>query len=253
MRINENAFFAHKNFSSAKVIIKASPAYIIYRGSISPRRKDEKENNMSEKNTANNRVSVTGTILGEPEYSHEIYGEVFYSAVLSVNRFSDKTDVIPIMISGRLIDTDEDYMGGTYKIDGQFRSYDINDGEKDRLLLKVHVDDMKCVSPSECDPSMNKIHLEGIVCRDPIYRVTPLGKEITDLMLAVNRPYGKTDHIPCIVWGGEARFAKYFQVGTSVSVWGRIQSRDYVKQVNDSLAETRTAYEVSVKRLECNR
>ncbi len=208
---------------------------------------------MSEKAAAKNQVTMTGTLVSEPEYSHEIYGEAFYSAALKVNRFSDQTDVIPIMLSGRLINMDTDHAGETFKIDGQFRSYDRNDGQKDRLVLRVHVDDMRSVEPSESDPARNKIYLEGVVCREPVYRVTPLGKEITDLMLAVSRAYGKTDHIPCIVWGEEARAARHLKVGTAVALWGRIQSRDYVKQINDSLCETRTAYEVSVRKLEYSR
>ena len=206
---------------------------------------------MSEKGMENNRVTVIGTIVSEFVFSHAVYGEGFYLVELSVNRLSEQADVIPLMISERLIDVSADLRGCTIEATGQFRSYNRHEGTKNRLVLSVFVREVTFLEEFTDYTKTNQIFLDGYICKEPIYRKTPLGREIADLLVAVNRPYGKSDYIPCISWGRNARFASGFTVGTRVLIWGRMQSREYTKKLNETECEKRTAYEVSVSKLEC--
>ena len=206
---------------------------------------------MSEKTIENNKVSVIGKIVSPFTFSHEVFGEGFYLTDLEVNRLSDQADVIPLMISERLLSVDEDYTGCTAEAIGQFRSYNRHEGAKNRLVLSVFVREINFMDEFTDYTKTNQIFLDGYICKVPIYRKTPLGREIADLLLAVNRPYGKSDYIPCICWGRNARYASGFEVGEHVRILGRIQSRDYVKKLSETETETRTAYEVSVSKLEC--
>lgn len=206
---------------------------------------------MSEKVMENNKVSVIGTIVSEFTFSHAVFGEGFYLVDLSVNRLSEQADVIPLMISERLIDVTRDYRGCTIEAVGQFRSYNRHEGAKNRLVLSVFVREVNFMEEFTDYTKTNQIFLDGYICKEPIYRKTPLGREIADLLVAVNRPYGKSDYIPCIAWGRNARFASGFLVGTRVLIWGRVQSREYTKKLNETECEKRTAYEVSVSKLEC--
>ncbi|MCI7795109.1 MAG: single-stranded DNA-binding protein [Lachnospiraceae bacterium] len=206
---------------------------------------------MSEKGMENNRVTVIGTIVSEFVFSHAVYGEGFYLVELSVNRLSEQADVIPLMISERLIDVSADLRGCTIEATGQFRSYNRHEGTKNRLVLSVFVREVTFLEEFTDYTKTNQIFLDGYICKEPIYRKTPLGREIADLLVAVNRPYGKSDYIPCISWGRNARFASGFTVGTRVLIWGRVQSREYTKKLNETECEKRTAYEVSVSKLEC--
>ena len=173
---------------------------------------------------------------------------------LRVERLSSSHDIIPVMISERLIDVTKDYRGQFMEIQGQFRSYNRHDERKNKLVLSVFAREANFVELDEENmPESNKtnsIYLDGYICKEPIYRKTPLGREIADLLLAVNRPYGKSDYIPCISWGRNARFAGNFKVGERVLVWGRIQSREYMKRIDEETVEKRVAYEVSVSKLE---
>lgn len=196
----------------------------------------------------NNKVSICGEIVSGFTYSHDVFGECFYLFDLKVNRLSDAADVIPVMVSERIIKVDVDYVGKIARISGQFRSYNKHDGTRNRLVLSVFAREVNFVDEVYCDD--NDIFLDGFVCKPPIYRKTPLGREIADLLLAVNRPYGKSDYIPCILWGRNARFAESFEVGERIKVWGRIQSRDYQKRITDDEFEKRVAYEVSVGKVE---
>lgn len=205
---------------------------------------------MSEKAIENNKVSVIGRIISGFTFSHEAFGERFYLVDLKVSRLSDQTDIIPLMISERLLNVSEDYTGRTVEAVGQFRSYNRHEDDKNRLVLSVFVREINFVEEPADDTRTNQIVLDGYVCKVPIYRKTPLGREIADILLAVNRPYGKSDYIPCIAWGRNARCAAEWKVGTKVCVWGRIQSREYTKKLSDSRCEKRVAYEVSVSRLE---
>ena len=205
---------------------------------------------MTDKIIENNQVSIMGKIISGFTFSHEVFGEGFYMVDISVQRLSESSDVIPVMISERLIDVTQDYEGEYIQIFGQFRSYNRHEEKKNRLVLSVFAREV-CFVEEECDKvKSNQIFLDGYICKMPVYRRTPLGREIADMLLAVNRPYGKSDYIPCICWGRNARFTSGFEVGGHVQVWGRIQSREYVKKLDDESTEKRVAYEVSVCKLE---
>ena len=206
---------------------------------------------MSEKMIENNRVSVIGEIVSGFTFSHEVFGEGFYMVDVLVRRLSNSDDRIPLMVSERLIDVTQDYRGSFIMVSGQFRSYNRHEEQKNRLVLSVFVREIEFIEEEPDGAKTNYILLEGYICKKPVYRKTPLGREIADLLLAVNRPYGKSDYIPCICWGRNARYASNFEVGEHVQVLGRIQSREYVKKLSETETEVRTAYEVSVSKLEC--
>ncbi len=205
---------------------------------------------MADKILENNQVSIVGEIISDFQYSHEVYGEGFYMVEVEVSRLSNFSDYIPLMISERLIDTSQSYIGQKVYVTGQFRSYNRHEELKNRLVLSVFVREIEFIEEETEEMKSNQILLDGYICKDPIYRKTPLGREIADLLVAVNRSYGKSDYIPCICWGRNARFAARFEVGVHVQIWGRIQSREYVKRLNEDEVEKRTAYEVSVSKIE---
>lgn len=195
----------------------------------------------------NNRVTISGEIVSDFEFSHEVLDEGFYIAYLSSKRTSSTVDVIPIMVSERLVDVKEDRKGQCVMVTGQFRSYNKREGDRNKLILYVFAREFEEVqAPFEEE---NSIFLEGHICKQPNYRETPLGREIADILFAVNRPYGKSDYIPCIAWGRNARFAGNLEIGTHIQIEGRIQSREYQKRISETETETRTAYEVSVSKI----
>ena len=205
---------------------------------------------MTEKGMENNKVTVIGTIVSGFTFSHAVFGEGFYLVDLLVNRLSEQADIIPLMISERLIDVTKDYQGCTMEASGQCRSYNRHEEKKNRLVLSVFARELSFVEEEDDSVKSNQIYLDGYICKPPVYRKTPLGREIADLLIAVNRPYGKSDYIPCICWGRNARYASAFAVGGHVLIWGRIQSREYMKRLSETEMEKRTAYEVSVSKLE---
>ena len=205
---------------------------------------------MADKIIENNQVSIMGKIASGFTFSHQVYGEGFYLVDLLVKRLSDSEDRIPLMVSERLVDVTQDYEGEYIMMQGQFRSYNRHEEKKNRLVLSVFVRELSFVEEADDSMKTNQIFLDGYICKPPVYRKTPLGREIADLLLAVNRPYGKSDYIPCICWGRNARYASAFEVGGHVLLWGRIQSREYIKKLNENQTEKRTAYEVSVSKLE---
>ena len=205
---------------------------------------------MTEKGMENNKVTVIGTIVSGFTFSHAVFGEGFYLVDLLVNRLSEQADTIPLMISERLIDVTKDYRGCTMEASGQFRSYNRHEEKKNRLVLSVFAREVEFVEDDDENMKSNAIFLDGYICKPPVYRKTPLGREIADLLIAVNRPYGKSDYIPCICWGRNARYASAFQVGGHVLIWGRIQSREYVKKISEEETQKRIAYEISVSKLE---
>ena len=205
---------------------------------------------MTEKVIENNQVTLMGEIVRDFTYSHEIYGEGFYMVDIQVYRLSDSVDIIPLMISERLLDTTQNYVGSKVAVFGQFRSYNRHEERKNKLVLSVFVREIEFIDELEEGGRTNQIFLDGYICKEPVYRKTPLGREIADLLLAVNRPYGKSDYIPCICWGRNARYASSFEVGSRCAVWGRIQSREYMKKITEEESERRVAYEVSVSKLE---
>lgn len=205
---------------------------------------------MSDKIIENNQVTIMGKVATEFSFSHEVFGEGFYMVEVEVKRLSNSEDRIPLMISERLIYVTQDYTGEYIMVHGQFRSYNRHEEQKNRLVLSVFVREISFMEEEPDGTKTNSIWLDGYICKEPIYRKTPLGREIADLLLAVNRPYGKSDYIPCICWGRNARYASGFEVGEHVQLLGRIQSREYVKRISDTETEKRVAYEVSVSKLE---
>ena len=204
----------------------------------------------------NNQLVLIGKVTSEKRFSHEIYGEKFYIFDLSVPRLSGNADNIPITISERLLVEEDLKIGKNVIIEGQFRSYNSYENEKNRLVLTVFAKEIKFGNEDEeefkpsKENSSNEVILDGFICKKPIYRKTPFGREIADVLLAVNRAYNKSDYIPCIAWGRNARFCENIPVGTEVRIIGRVQSRQYEKKYEDGTSEIRIAYEVSVASLE---
>ena len=205
---------------------------------------------MADKVLENNQVNITGVVDSEFTYSHEVFGEQFYVFNISTERISGVLDTIPVTISERAINLDEIHVGKRFKIYGQFRSFNKHMEHKNRVILSVFARDIMELDDNQLDVNENYISLDGYICKEPIYRKTPLGREIADMLIAVNRSYGKSDYIPCICWGRNARFAENFNVGGHIQVWGRIQSREYQKKISEDEFEKRVAYEVSVSKLE---
>ena len=203
---------------------------------------------MSDKVIENNQVTIMGEVVSEFTFSHEVFGEGFYMVEVLVRRLSNSDDRIPLMVSERLIDVTQDYRGEYIMVNGQFRSYNRHEEDRNRLVLSVFAREISFVEEELDGAKTNNILLDGYICKAPVYRKTPLGREIADLLLAVNRPYGKSDYIPCICWGRNARYASSFEVGEHVQVLGRIQSREYVKKLSEVETEKRVAYEVSVSK-----
>ena len=205
---------------------------------------------MADKAMDNNQVTIVGTVDSEFTYSHEVFGEGFYMLEVVVNRLSHMEDRIPLMVSERLVDVKESYRGKIVEVHGQFRSYNKHEESRNRLILSVFVREFAFVGEEGTMTKPNSIYLDGYICKEPIYRKTPLGREIADVLLAVNRSYGKSDYIPCICWGRNARFASGFTVGCHIQIVGRVQSREYVKRISEEEVEHRVAYEVSVSKVD---
>ena len=204
----------------------------------------------------NNHLVLVGKVTSDKRFSHEIYGEKFYIFDLEVPRLSGNADIIPITISERLLEAEGLEIDKKVIIEGQFRSYNSYQNERNKLVLTVFAKDVKFVENQDeeiqasKDFVSNEVILNGYICKKPIYRQTPFGREIADLLLAVNRAYNKSDYIPCIAWGRNARFCENIEVGTEVKIVGRVQSRTYEKKYEDGTSETKIAYEVSISSLE---
>ena len=199
----------------------------------------------------NNVIKMGGVVASKLELSHEIYGEKFYRFYIEIDRLRRKKDRIPVIISERLIDVDDFEIGKVIFIEGQYRSYNkMDENNRSRLILSVFVKDIKQLEVSENVKTINELTITGIVCKKPIYRKTPLGRDIADILLAVNRSYNKSDYIPCIIWGRNAKYCEHLETGSVVKVVGRVQSREYDKKHEDGTIEKRTAYEVSVSKFE---
>lgn len=202
-----------------------------------------------ETNTGNNLAQVCGVVDDELQFNHEIFGESFYTFTLKIPRLSGTSDRIKVMVSDRLLADFPLTVGDYVNILGQFRSYNSYENGDNKLILTVFAKDI-CCCEEDINKNSNSLFLNGYVCKEPVYRTTPFGREITDILLAVNRTYNKSDYIPVIAWGRNARYCKGFNVGDNVKVWGRIQSRDYQKRLSEDEVITKTAYEVSVNKLE---
>lgn len=195
----------------------------------------------------NNKVMLTGEIKTKPVFSHETFGEGFYEFILEVPRLSEKTDLIPVIISEKLLNDPRFFIGNTVCIKGQFRSYNKAEEERSRLILNVFAREIVDVN-KEVNP--NIIEITGFICKEPIYRITPFKREICDILVAVNRAYNKSDYLPCIAWGRNARYIKNISVGTKIFLVGRIQSREYQKKTENGEILTKTAYEISISRIQ---
>lgn len=205
---------------------------------------------MTTDNILNNEVELTGVVETDLKFNHEVYGEGFYSFIIRVQRLSDISDLINVTISERLLGSIELSVGDTVTVNGQFRSYNNYSDSGNKLMLTVFARDINTTPDENKLKNPNSIYLNGFLCKKPVYRTTPFGREITDLLVAVNRAYNKSDYIPCIAWGRNARFASGLEVGENVKITGRIQSRDYQKKISETETITKTAYEISVSKME---
>ena len=203
---------------------------------------------MTDNVISNNIVTICGTLENKPRFSHEMYGEAFYNGTLIVPRLSDACDYLPITISERLIIGVNMEAGTELILEGQLRSYNKYVEGSNKLILTVFTRNISLPDGEIKNP--NQIYLDGYICKEPVYRTTPFGREITDMLIAVNRPYNKSDYIPSIAWGRNARYSEKLSVGDRIKVWGRIQSRDYQKRISEEETITRTAYEVSISKME---
>lgn len=201
-------------------------------------------------NTANNLAVICGKIINNPTFSHEVYGEKFYMFTMQVMRLSEASDYINVLISERLFSPDFELNAGTnVKVSGQFRSYNNYDGTKSRLVLNVFTKKIEPYDDTDGE-NPNRIMLDGYICKPPTYRTTPFGREIADILIAVNRSYNKSDYIPAIAWGRNAKFCKDAPCGTRIKIDGRIQSREYTKHIDEENTIVKTAFEVSITKME---
>lgn len=205
---------------------------------------------MSDKGIDTNAVTVIGNVHSPLEFSHEMYGEGFYNFDILVPRLSDHNDILPITVSERLLVDIDMEQGSQVKVKGQLRSYNKYTEGNNKLVLTIFARDISQLTNEEEIDNPNQIFLDGFICKKPIYRTTPFGREITDMLIAVNRPYNKSDYIPCIAWGRNARFSEKLRVGDHIILWGRIQSREYQKKIGEEKVITKVAFEVSISKME---
>ena len=204
---------------------------------------------MIEKILKNNQAVIAGEIISDFEFNHEVFGEGFYFVKLKVSRLSHSSDIIPLLVSERLIDVKQSHIGQFLEARGQFRSHNKQESDKNRVVLFLFAKEIEMIDSAE-NRNPNEIFLDGYICKEPVYRTTPLGREIADVLLAVNRAYGKSDYIPCICWGSNARYAGNLTVGSRIQLRGRIQSREYQKRIGEGKVVDKIAYEVSASQME---
>ncbi|MDY6011512.1 single-stranded DNA-binding protein [Clostridium sp.] len=196
----------------------------------------------------NNKIYLEGKVVSELEYSHEMYGEGFYTFALEVQRLSDSVDLLNVTISERLLAGFDISIGKEVIVEGQLRSYNKFVEGTNKLILTVFARNIEECTEKSKNP--NEIFLDGYICKEPVYRTTPFGREIADVLLAVNRAYNKSDYIPTIAWGRNSRFCKTLEVGDNIKVWGRLQSREYQKKISETETVKKIAYEVSISKME---
>ena len=204
---------------------------------------------MIEKILKNNQAVIAEEIISDFEFNHEVFGEGFYFVKLKVSRLSHSSDIIPLLVSERLIDVKQSHIGQFLEARGQFRSHNKQESDKNRVVLFLFAKEIEMIDSAE-NRNPNEIFLDGYICKEPVYRTTPLGREIADVLLAVNRAYGKSDYIPCICWGRNARYAGNLTVGSRIQLRGRIQSREYQKRIGEGKVVDKIAYEVSASQME---
>ena len=204
---------------------------------------------MTEKILKNNQAVIAGEIISDFEFNHEVFGEGFYFVKLKVSRLSHSSDIIPLLVSERLIDVKQSHIGQFLEARGQFQSHNKQESDKNRVVLFLFAKEIEMIDSAE-NRNPNEIFLDGYICKEPVYRTTPLGREIADVLLAVNRAYGKSDYIPCICWGRNARYAGNLTVGSRIQLRGRIQSREYQKRIGEGKVVDKVAFEVSASQME---
>ena len=204
---------------------------------------------MIEKILKNNQAVIAGEIISDFEFNHEVFGEGFYFVKLKVSRLSHSSDIIPLLVSERLIDVKQSHIGQFLEARGQFRSHNKQESDKNRVVLFLFAKEIEMIDSAE-NRNPNEIFLDGYICKEPVYRTTPLGREIADVLSAVNRAYGKSDYIPCMCWGRNARYAGNLTVGSRIQLRGRIQSREYQKRIGEGKVVDKIAYEVSASQME---
>ena len=195
----------------------------------------------------NNNVQIGGEIVKLPEFSHEVFEEKFYKFEIKTKRLSEYDDILPVIVSERLLNVEDIKLGDIVVINGQFRSYNLQTETRSKLVLSIFVKEIELTDDVNC-LTLNDATLIGYICKEPIYRKTPLGREIADVLIAVNRTYRKSDYIPCILWGRNAKYCDTLKVGDLVKLNGRIQSRNYEKKLQDGTITNKTAYEISVSK-----
>ncbi len=197
----------------------------------------------------NNIITLTGTVETLPQYSHSVLDENFCTFILKVPRLSENDDLLPVTIPESQLDTNLVSVGNKVKIKGQLRSYNKYTQTKTRLILTVFARGIAPALPFDTE-NPNEIFINGFICKRPVYRRTPFGREITDLIVAVNRAFNRSDYIPAIAWGKNAVYAESLEVGSNVMLWGRLQSRNYNKRISDEETQVRTAYDLSITKIE---
>ncbi len=195
----------------------------------------------------NNFISLQGRVDGDIEYSHSVLDEEFYKFKLNVSRLSGVVDSLPVTVPKKLLENTQLADGDKISLTGQLRSYNKYQENRTRLILTAFAKSIEVEENGEENP--NNVLLNGFVCKAPTYRKTPFGREITDVIIAVNRAFNRSDYIPTICWGKNAILCRDLPVGTNVIIKGRLQSREYTKRMGEEF-ETRTAYEVSVGEIE---
>ena len=199
----------------------------------------------------NNKISLVGEVISAPKLSHETHNEKFYTVKVDVKRLSGDIDTLEIIISEKLYDIDKIELGIRYYIEGEIRSYNyyVSETERRKLVINIFAKNLSIAEETD-DECLNNFELVGHICKKPIYRKTPFDREISDILLAVNRLYGKSDYLPCIAWGRNAKFASTLEIGDKIKITGRMQSRQYTKKLNDNEEEKKIAYEMSIITLE---
>ena len=200
----------------------------------------------------NNRATLAGEVCSELTFSHMIYGERFFLFQLRIPRLSENFDIVNITISERFFADVLPEEGDLLLVEGQFRSYNNFSNTGNRLILTVFAKYVEKITSLDTIDNPNQIYLSGYICKAPVYRTTPFQREIADILLAVNRFYNKSDYIPCIAWGRNAKYAEGLSVGTHLKIWGRIQSREYQKRLDEENFITKTAYEISISKMEAS-
>ena len=199
----------------------------------------------------NNKISLVGEVISAPKLSHETHNEKFYTVKVDVKRLSGDIDTLEIIISEKLYDIEKIELGARYYIEGEIRSYNyyVSETERRKLVINIFAKNLSIAEETD-DECLNNFELIGHICKKPIYRKTPFDREISDILLAVNRLYGKSDYLPCIAWGRNAKFASTLEIGDKIKITGRMQSRQYTKKINDNEEEKKIAYEMSIITLE---